>query len=220
LYADGKPVVDLWAGVADQATGRPWQRDTAAVVFSSTKGVTAVCAGMLVERGALDFEAPVARTWPQFAAAGKDRIPLRQLLTHRAGLPHVEGEFTLAEALAWEPIVAALARQTPIWEPDSAHGYHMRSYGWLVGEVIRRATGRRVREFVAEEIAGPLGLDLWVGLPESEESRVAAMVPPKPQTDPAVLDLMNRFMGPDTLTGKVMTGPSNLFHYDEMWNTR
>ncbi|HZR80819.1 MAG TPA: serine hydrolase domain-containing protein [Candidatus Binatia bacterium] len=220
VYCDGRSVVDLWGGLADRATGRPWAADTAAVVFSSTKGVTAIVAGMLVDGRVLDFDAPVARVWPEFAAAGKERITLRTVLSHRAGLPAVEGDFTLERALAWHPVVEALARQAPLWDPGTSHGYHARTYGWLAGEVVRRATGRTVGRFLADDIARPLGLELWVGLPEAEEGRLARIVPPSPPADPAARELMERFMGPDTLTGKVMTGPSGLFHYDEMWNTR
>jgi CubicO group peptidase (beta-lactamase class C family) len=220
VYYEGRCAVDLWAGVADHESGRPWEEGTAAVVFSSTKGVTAACAGMLAERGLLALDAPVASVWPEFAARGKETIPLRWVLSHRAGLPVVEGDFTLEQALAWEPVVTALAGQEPLWEPGSAHGYHVRSYGWLVGEVVRRVHGASIGRLLAAEVAGPLGLELWIGLPEREEPRVARMIPPAPAADPAMRELLDRFMGPDTLSGRAMTGPSELFHYDEMWNTR
>lgn len=127
VYLHGEPVVDLHGGVADAATGHPWQADTLQLVFSATKGVTATCVLMLVERGAIDLDAPVARYWPEFAANGKDAIPVRWLLSHRAGLAAIEGDFTLDQALSWDPVVAALAAQAPLWEPGTKHGYHLSS---------------------------------------------------------------------------------------------
>jgi len=215
----GTRVVDLWGGLADRDAQRPWEADTPVITFSATKGVTAICAHLLAERGLLDLDAPVARYWPEFAAAGKGTLPVRWLLSHRAGLAEIIADLTLDEALAWTPVVEALARQAPVWEPGTQHGYHMRSYGWLVGEVVRRITGRTVGRFFADEIAAPLGLDFWIGLPEAIEPRVATLYPPPP-LDPEAAEMMARFMGPDTLTGRVATGPSNRFHYDDMWNRR
>ncbi|MEV5589826.1 serine hydrolase domain-containing protein [Nonomuraea pusilla] len=180
VYLHGRKVVDLWGGVADPATGRPWERDTLQVVFSTTKGVTAACAHLLAERGELDLDAPVAAYWPEFAANGKDRLPVRWLLTHQAGLPAIDRPVTPAQALAWEPMVTALAAQRPLWEPGTGHGYHAHTYGWLVGEVVRRVSGRSLGTYLAEEIAAPLGLDLWIGLPAAELPRVSRLV-----TDPA-----------------------------------
>ena len=147
-YVDGRPVLDLWGGVADPATGRRWSDDTVVPVFSSTKGVTAVGANLAIERGLLDPEATVATYWPEFAAAGKESITVGQVLSHQAGLPLVEGDFTLDEVLSWEPVVSALAAQAPLWPPGSQHGYHMRSYGWLVGELLRRVTGVSPGQFL------------------------------------------------------------------------
>ena len=216
----GQVVVDVHAGVADPGTGAPWRDDTIATVFSSTKGVTAVCANLLIERGAIDPDAAVARYWPEFAREGKEAIPVRWALSHRAGVPAVDAALTLDECLAWDPVVRAVAAQRPEWEPGSRHGYHARTYGWIAGEIVRRVTGKSLGRFFRDEIAMPLGIDFWIGLPESEESRVARLVPPTPPSDPKVKALYDQFMGPGTLLGRVMTGPSNLFHYDEMWNTR
>jgi CubicO group peptidase (beta-lactamase class C family) len=218
LYVDGRPVVDLWGGVADLATGRPWEEDTIALVFSTTKGATATCALLLVERGELDLDAPVADYWPEFAAAGKERIPVRWLLTHQAGLPLVDGDFTLEDVVAWKPIVDALAAQRPEWTPGTVHGYHMRTFGWLVGEVVRRVTRRTIGTFFAEEVAAPLGLDFWIGLPEEQESRCAAVVAPRGRHGEA-LELMGALPG-DHLLARVAPGPSRLFAYDERWNRR
>ncbi|MGA4990697.1 serine hydrolase domain-containing protein [Nonomuraea bangladeshensis] len=176
VYLHGRPVVDLWGGLADPATSRPWERDTLQVVFSTTKAVTAACALLLAQRGELDLDAPVARYWPEFAAHGKDRIPVRWLLTHQAGLPAVDRPLTRADAIAGTPVVEALAAQRPYWEPGTAHGYHAQTYGWLVGEVVRRVSGRSLGTFLAEEIAAPLGLDLWIGLPRSQAHRVSRLV--------------------------------------------
>ncbi len=176
VYLHGRKVVDLWGGIADPRTGRPWERDTLQVVYSTTKGVVAACAHLLAQRGELDLDAPVAAYWPEFAAGGKARVPVRWLLTHQAGLPLIDHPITPAEAIAWEPMVTALAAQRPAWEPGTDHGYHGMTYGWLVGEVVRRVTGRSIGAFLAEEIAAPLGLDLWIGLPESEQHRVSHII--------------------------------------------
>ena len=218
VYRYGQPVVDLWAGLADPEQGRPWSEDTAVLVFSTTKGITAACVNLLIERGQLELDAPIARYWPEFAAQGKGAIPLRWALCHKAGLAAVDGELTLAEVLAWDPVVAAIAAQAPNWEPGTAHGYHARSYGWILGEVVRRVTGASAGRFLATEFAAPLGLDLWIGLPAAEEGRVARMHPPEPNPDPAVQAAIEAFMGPTTLLGRVLSGPSGLFGYNDMWN--
>jgi CubicO group peptidase (beta-lactamase class C family) len=176
VYLHGRKVADLWGGIADPGNGRRWERDTLQVVYSATKGVTAACAHLLAQRGDLDLDAPVAGYWPEFAANGKGRIPVRWLLTHQAGLPTIDHPITPAEAIAWDPMVTALAAQRPSWEPGTAHGYHGLTYGWLVGEVVRRVSGRSLGRFLAEEIAAPLGLDLWIGLPKAEQHRVSRIV--------------------------------------------
>ena len=215
VYADGRPVVDLWGGIADRESGRPWERDTIVLVYSCTKGVSAVCANLLIERSELEPEAPVARYWPEFAQNGKADIPVKWVLSHQAGLATVDHPLTLEECLAWEPVIHAIEQQAPIWEPGTAHGYHMRTYGWLVGEIVRRITGRTIGTFFAEEIAAPLGLDFWIGLPEREEHRVAPIIPPSE----SLRELMAS-LGDDFLLGRVISAPSGHFHYDEMWNTR
>ncbi|MDT6986619.1 serine hydrolase domain-containing protein [Streptomyces lusitanus] len=183
VYRDGRPVVDLWGGVADTGTGRPWTRDTLQLVYSATKGATATMAHMLAERGALDLDAPVAKYWPEFAANGKADIPMRWLLSHQAGLVALDQPVPLQDALAWHPMAAALAAQRPLWTPGTAHGYHGRTWGWLVGEVIRRVSGRSPGRFFADEIAAPLGLDFFIGLPAGEGDRVSRMVHQRPAVD-------------------------------------
>ena len=212
VYQDGEPIVDLWSGFADLTTGRPWEENTAQIVFSATKGIMAACVHLLVERRQLDLDEPVAAVWPEFAVQGKAGIPLRWVLSHQAGLAAVDGDLTLAQVLAWDPVVAAIAAQAPNWPPGTAHGYHARSFGWILGEVVRRVTRRSPGRFFAEEIAGPLGLEFWIGLPPGERERCARVIPPGDL--PSIADLL----GPDSLLARVMTGPSGLFAYDEMWN--
>ncbi|MDQ1462362.1 MAG: hypothetical protein QOI08_3846 [Actinomycetota bacterium] len=223
-YHRGEKVVDLWGGIADVATNRPWDEHALAVVFSTTKGATAICANKLAQESKLDVEAPVARYWPEFAAGGKADIPVKFLLSHQAGLAWVDAEMTLEEALSWDPVVDALARQVPHYEPGSQHGYHATTYGWLVGEVIRRVTGKSVGTYFRDEIATPLGLDFWIGLPESEESRVAPLVgglaDPLLMEDPEVRALVNEFMGPDTKLGKALFAPGGAFSEPDVWNSR
>ncbi|WP_207944579.1 serine hydrolase domain-containing protein [Actinomadura rubrisoli] len=173
VYVGGRPVVDLWGGLADSETKRPWKKDTISLPASTTKGATAICAHMLVERGELDLDAPVVKYWPEFGAGGKDRIPVRWLLSHQAGLPVVDGRFTFEEACAGEPVLRALEAQRPEWEPGTEHVYHALTYGYLVGEVVRRISGKSLGTFFRDEVAGPLGLNAYIGLPEEEEGKVA-----------------------------------------------
>ena len=223
LYVDGRRVVDLWGGVADVDTGAPYRGDTLQLVFSSTKGATALCANLLAQRGELDVDAPVASYWPEFGRDGKDDVTVRWLLCHKVGLPFVEADLTLDEALAWDPVVDALAAQRPHWEPGSAHGYHAVTYGWLVGEVVRRITGKSLGTFFRDEIAAPLGLEFWIGLPEEQQARVAPLIQwgslgggdaagglAAEAPDPALAELIRQFMGPDTLLGKALGAPNNV----------
>jgi CubicO group peptidase (beta-lactamase class C family) len=215
VFHHGRKVVDLWGGVADAASGRPWAEDTIVLVYSSTKGVTAIAANLAIERGLLEPDATVAAYWPEFATAGKEAITVRQVLSHQAGLPLVEADLTLEEALSWDPVVTALAGQAPLWPPGTQHGYHMRTYGWLTGELLRRTTGRTPGTFVRDEIADPLGLDLWIGLPAEHESRLATLVPPSTSLAKALEPFGDRL-----LIARVLNNPGGHFDYDEMWNTR
>jgi CubicO group peptidase (beta-lactamase class C family) len=173
VYVGGRPVVDLWGGLADSDAKRPWNEDTIALVASTTKGATAICAHMLAERGELDLNAPVVEYWPEFGAGGKDRIPVRWLLSHQAGLPVVDIPLTFEEACAWDPVIRALEAQKPLWEPGTEHVYHSMTFGYLVGEIVRRISGKTLGTFFADEVARPLELNAWIGLPEEQEEKVA-----------------------------------------------
>ena len=213
-YVDGVAVVDLWAGAADPDGPRPWAQDTVANVFSCTKGLMATVVNQLIGEGAVDPDAPLARYWPEFAANGKAGITVRQVLSHQAGLAAIEGTFTLDEALSWTPVVDALAAQAPNWEPGTRHGYHMRSFGWLTGELVRRVTGLTPDQAWRQRVADPLGLSAWIGMPVEDQDRCARLLPPT--GEPLDIDAL---LGPDSLTARVFAGPSGLFHYDDMWNT-
>jgi CubicO group peptidase (beta-lactamase class C family) len=177
VYRDGRKVVDLWAGTRDVDGHEPWALDTAQVVRSATKGVAAAVVLLLHQRGQIDLDAPVGTYWPDFKAAGKERVLVRHLLAHRAGLPVLDRPLTPAQAADGVDGPAAVAAQAPVWEPGAEHGYHAQTYSWLLGELVRRVTGRGIGRWVAEEIARPLGLDLWIGLPGEEAHRVGRLGP-------------------------------------------
>ncbi|MEU9306730.1 serine hydrolase domain-containing protein [Streptomyces sp. NPDC048256] len=175
VYRDGHKVVDLWGGTRDvdgAAGAAPWEQGTAQIVRSATKGVAAVALLLLHQRGELDLDAPVGTYWPQYKAAGKERTLVRHLLAHRAGVPVLDRPLTPAEAADPDLGAAAVAAQAPAWEPGTDHGYHAQTYSWLTGELVRRITRRTVGEWIADEIAGPVGADLWLGLPRAQRARV------------------------------------------------
>lgn len=176
VVLDGRLVADLWGGDADAAGRRPWARDSLVNVWSVTKGPVALAIAMLVERGALDYEAPVARYWPEFAAAGKQAVTVGCLMAHRAGLPGCARPVAIEDFYAWQPLVDCLAEMAPMWPPGERCAYHALTYGHLAGELVRRVDGRSPGAFIAEEIAAPLGAAFYVGLPDSEEARVAEIV--------------------------------------------
>ncbi|MFF8992292.1 serine hydrolase domain-containing protein [Streptomyces sp. NPDC014983] len=172
VYRHGRRVVDLWAGTRDVDGTAPWEPGTAQIVRSATKGVVAAGLLLLHQRGELDLDAPVGAYWPEYKAAGKERTLVRHLPAHRAGVPVLDRPLTLAEAADPDLGAAAVAAQAPVWEPGTDHGYHAHTYSWLTGELIRRVTGRPVGAWLADEITGPVGADLWLGLPEAEQGRV------------------------------------------------
>jgi CubicO group peptidase (beta-lactamase class C family) len=178
VYLDGVRVVDCWGGHADAARSRPWTADTIVSVASTSKGMVALCAHMLAERGKLDLDAPVDRYWPEFAQAGKQDIPVRWLLSHRAGLPAIRRMLPAEALFDWSAMTAALAESAPWWTPGGRHGYHAITYGHLVGEVIRRVDGRSVGAFLRDEVTGPLRADFFIGVPEAADARAATVLPP------------------------------------------
>jgi len=173
---EGETVVDLWGGIADIEADEPWKEDTVSIVFSSTKGATALCAHILASRGLLDIDAPVVKYWPEFGKAGKENITVKMLLNHQAGLPHVRKPLPQGALYDWDVMVHALEEQEPFWEPGTRHGYQFYVFGWLVGEVVRRVSGKSLGRFFQDEVAKPLGLDFWIGLPEEIEPRVSKII--------------------------------------------
>ena len=207
VMLDGKSVVDIWAGHADEAKTRPWTRDTLVNVYSTTKGVTAICAHRLADQGLLDIDAPVAKYWPEFAQAGKEKIPVRFLLSHRAGLPAVRKPLDDDALFNWNKMTTALAEQEPWWEPGTRHGYHALTFGWLVGEVIRRITGKTPGAYLRDEIAGPLGADFHIGLDAKHDARTADLiaVPPPGPGEPNFFAEVMKY--PESAAAKAFTNP-------------
>jgi CubicO group peptidase (beta-lactamase class C family) len=209
VIVDGRVVVDLWGGWADLGGTRQWQPDTLVNVFSVGKGLIAVCTARLAGQGRLDLDAPVASYWPEFGAAGKDAITVRQLLSHQAGLPAVRRRLPPGSMLDWPVMTSALAAEEPWWEPGTGHGYHVNTFGFLAGEVIRRVTGATVGTLLREQIAGPLGADVHIGLPVSQDARVAQFSwpgPPPAEEEPAGLEpaqfmAHNAYFNPGGLSG-------------------
>jgi CubicO group peptidase (beta-lactamase class C family) len=208
---DGKFVVDIWGGYADAARTRPWQRDTIVNVYSTTKVMTALCALMLVDRGQLDLDAPVAKYWPEFAQNGKEKIPVRYLLSHQSGLASIDEPIPVEALYDWNRIINLLAAQKPAWEPGKRSGYHALTFGYLVGEVVRRITKKTLGTFFREEVAIPLNADFHIGLPEELDSRVGELIPPpvlKPG-EPGYFEI-----DPNSLMGKVLTNPPTSVDYN------
>jgi CubicO group peptidase (beta-lactamase class C family) len=192
VYVDGVRVVDCWGGHADATRSRPFGPDTLVSVASTTKGMVALCAHLLAERGKFDLDAPVARYWPEFAQAGKQAIPVRWLLSHRAGLPAIRRELPPEALFDWGAMTAALAETEPWWTPGTAHGYHAITYGYLVGEIIRRIDGRTVGRLLQEEVTGPLRADFFIGVPETADPRVGQIQldPPLAPGDTSLWDVL------------------------------
>jgi CubicO group peptidase (beta-lactamase class C family) len=178
VYLEGEPVVDIWGGWVDAEHSAPWERDTITNVWSTTKTMTALCALILADRGELDFYTPVAHYWPEFAAADKGSIEVRHLMSHTAGLSGWETPVTFEDLYDWEKATSLLAQQAPWWEPGTASGYHAVTQGFLVGEVVRRISGRSLGTFFADVVAGPLGADFHIGLPAADDHRVSRVIGP------------------------------------------
>lgn len=230
VYRQGRAVVDVHGGWARPRQRVPYDARTLQLVFSTTKGATALCAHLAAQRGLLDLDAPVSALWPELVAGARG-APVRWLLTHQIGLPTIDATLTLEQALAWQPVVDALERQAPYWEPGTAHGYHALTFGWLVGELVRRATGQSIGEFFAEAVAAPLGLDFWIGLPPEAQHRVAplrlARLPSGQRltTDPASLHVLAEMLRPGALGVRALSlngtfgafGRAGPFNTPELW---
>jgi len=199
---DGQTLLDIWGGWCDEARTTPWVEDTIVNVWSTTKTVTSLAALMLVDRGLLDPYEKVAAYWPEFGDNGKDQVELRHLMSHTSGVSGWEQPFAVEDMYDWELSTSRLAAQAPWWEPGTASGYHAQNQGHLVGEVIRRVSGKTLKQFVAEEIAGPLGADFQIGAVESDWGRIAPVVPPPP------LDIDLAALDPDSPMFKTFTGPA------------
>jgi CubicO group peptidase (beta-lactamase class C family) len=201
LDIDGDVVVDVWGGFRDEAKTTPWDEHTITNVWSSTKTVTSLAALMLADRGQLDVDAPVARYWPEFGAAGKENVLVRHVMSHASGVSGLDQPAVVEDLYDWEKSTSRMAAQAPWWEPGTASGYHALNYGHLVGEIVRRISGKTLKQFVAEEIAGPLGADFQIGAAESDWDRIAPVVPPPP------LPIDLEALGMDSPAVKTFTGP-------------
>jgi CubicO group peptidase (beta-lactamase class C family) len=202
---DGKFVVDIWGGYADTAMTRPWEKDTIVNVFSTTKNMASICTLMLVDRGLIDVDAPVAKYWTEFAQAGKEKIPVRYLLGHRSGVAGWDEPFPVPALYDWDRMIKLLEKQKPMWEPGKQCGYHALTFGYLLGELVRRITGKTIGTFFREEVAEPLKADFYIGVPEEADRRVSKLIPPpvaKPG-EPGYLE-----MDLNTVAGRVMANPA------------
>ncbi len=199
---NGKYVVDIWAGYSDEAQTHLWEQDTIVNVYSTTKVMTALCVLMLVDKGLIDLDAPVAKYWPEFSQAGKENLPVRYLLSHTAGIPGFEKPIQAETLYNWDQIVNMLAAQKPWWEPGTKSGYHSITFGYLLGELVRRVTGKSLGTFFRDEVATPLKADFYIGLPEEQDPRVGELIPPPP---PDLKNLGN--IDPESISLKVLLNP-------------
>ena len=226
VYHRGNKVVDLWGGHFDQDASAPYESDTLQLVFSTTKGVTAIAVAMCVERGLLSYSEKVSTYWPEFAMHGKGDATVAQLLSHQVGLYTVDGDISLADALDWTTITSRLADTAPRWPIGTQHGYHALTYGWLAGELVRRVDPkhRSLGEFVRDEIVSPVGAELWIGLPDDQEHRVSPMIGGLnpgggDDVDPAVKAMLEQFMGPNSPGGQALS-LNGAFSVDGAFNRR
>ncbi|MGZ8719124.1 MAG: serine hydrolase domain-containing protein, partial [Aeromicrobium sp.] len=205
VYVDGRRVVDLWGGIADSRTGKAWEHDTAAVIFSCTKGILAICAYQLVQDGRLDLDAPIARYWPTFAGHGKSEITVREAMSHHAGLPSLDIDLTKGDVLAWDPVLRAIESQSPMYPPYAGHLYHAMTYGWLLGEVIHRIGGAMPGRFLRREFGDRLALRTWIGLPDAFRDTVAWMEPPLPDEDSDAARQSSRLAADSLVVGRSLS---------------
>jgi len=222
VYHRGQRVVDIWGGSFGLGSERPYDDSTLQLMFSTTKGIVAIAVAMCVQRGLIDYDAPVSTYWPEFAAHDKGDATVAQLLSHQCGLIAPDGPVTLADALDWKTITAMLADTKPDWPIGTGHGYHAVTFGFLAGELIRRTDGRSPGQFVADEIAGPLGVELWIGLPEEMEDRVSPILGRplnEDNPDPAIKAMLEMFLGPGTRGGRALF-LNGAFQVEDAFNRR
>lgn len=200
IILNGETAVDLWGGSADPTNGQPWTRDTLCLIWSSTKGATSLCAHLLIDRGQLDINAPVARYWPEFAQEGKEAITVKMVLSHQSGVAAISEPLPQGAFFDWDLMIHTLERQKPFWQPGTRHGYHSLTYGWLVGELVRRVSGKSLGTFFRTEVAEPLGLDFWIGFPDEHKARLAPIIPAPPAEQ----------IDPTSPAAKLMTDPNSL----------
>ncbi|MEM8769656.1 MAG: serine hydrolase domain-containing protein [Pseudomonadota bacterium] len=213
VFLAGEPVIDVWAGHRDRRKTEPWARDTLCCVFSSTKGVAALCILQAVAEGSLELDAPIAAYWPEFAAAGKQALTVRHILSHQSGLVGLREPVEANLLYDWDAMCTRLAAEAPWWEPGTQHGYQARTFGFLLGEVLRRATGQRIGDWLRSRMAEPYDLDFWVGLPEPELKRCAQMVPARlkagaPPPPESVRQLFAAMQDKTTATAAAFQNPS------------
>ncbi len=206
---DGRPVVDLWGGHLDLARTKPWNRDMIVNVWSTTKGLTAICAHRLAGEGRLNLDAPVAKYWPEFAQGGKAEIPVSYLLSHKAGLAAIRAPLKNEDIFNWDLVTRELARQEPWWTPGTRHGYHAITFGWLVGEVVRRITGKSLGTYFRDEIAGPLGMDAFISFDASLDPRVAEIFPAPPPAPGQPNPMADMVKDPESVSAKALMNPPN-----------
>jgi CubicO group peptidase (beta-lactamase class C family) len=204
---DGRPVVDLWGGHLDHAKTKPWQRDNIVNVWSTTKGLTAICAHKLAGEGKLDLDAPVTKYWPEFAQGGKAEVPVSYLLNHKAGLAAIRAPLRNEDLFSWEVVTRELARQEPWWTPGTKHGYHAITFGWLVGEVVRRVSGKSLGTYFRDEIAKPLGIDAYIGFDASLDPRVAEIFPAPPPPPGQPNPMADLVKNPESVSAKAIMNP-------------
>jgi len=222
VYHRGQRVVDIWGGSFAPGSDRPYDDSALQLMFSTTKGIVAIAVAMCVQRGLIDYDAPVATYWPEFAAQGKGEATVAQLLSPQCGLIAPDVPVTLADALDWKTITAMIADARPDWPIGTGHGYHAVTFGWLAGELIRRTDGRSPGQFVADEIAGPLGVELWIGLPEEQEDRVSPILGRplnEDNPDPAIKAMLDMFLGPGTRGGRALF-LNGAFQVEDAFNRR
>ena len=200
ISVKGETVVDLWGGVADKASGDPWREDTVSIVFSCSKAATALCAHMLIDRGELELHAPVAKYWPEFAKNGKEKTTVQMMLNHESAVPALREPVRPGGFLDWDYMIGRMEDEPAFWEPGTRNGYHMVNFGWTVGELVRRVSGKSLGQFFADEVAGPTGARFWIGLPDGISPHIAPVIPYAPKPDDPVSDFMKLLLTePDSI---------------------